>query len=55
MSNSAIVKAAEPEDAGRLFLERANVGDVEAVVALYEPDRVLASPSGGRADRGPEG
>lgn len=31
---------------GRLFLERANEGDVDGVVALYEPDAVLASPDG---------
>lgn len=30
-----------PEDLGRLFLERANAGDVEGVVALYEPHAVL--------------
>jgi ketosteroid isomerase-like protein len=29
-----------------LFLQRANAGDVEAVVALYEPDAVLAFPRG---------
>lgn len=33
--------AREPEDLARLFLERANARDVEAVVALYEPDAVL--------------
>jgi len=38
--------AVEPEDLGRLFLERANVGDVDGVVALYEPEAVLASPPG---------
>jgi ketosteroid isomerase-like protein len=38
--------AAEPEDLGRLFLERANVGDVDGVVALYEPEAVVASPPG---------
>lgn len=38
--------AAEPEDLGYLFLERANAGDVEGVVALYEPDAVLAFPPG---------
>jgi len=36
--------AVEPEDLGRLFLERANMGDVDGVVALYEPEAVLASP-----------
>ncbi len=35
--------ALEPEDLGRLFLERANAGDVEGIVALYEPEAVLAS------------
>lgn len=38
--------AREPEDLGRLFLERANVGDVDGVVALYEPEAVLPSPPG---------
>ncbi len=38
--------AEEPEDLGRLFLERANRGDVEGIVALYEPDAVLATPDG---------
>jgi ketosteroid isomerase-like protein len=42
-------KAAEPEDLGRLFLERASAGDVDGVVALYEPAAVLASPDGGLA------
>jgi ketosteroid isomerase-like protein len=35
-----------PEDLSDLFLQRANAGDVEAVVALYEPDAVLAFPQG---------
>ena len=35
--------AAQPEDLGTLFLERANAGDVEGLVALYEPGAVLAS------------
>jgi ketosteroid isomerase-like protein len=38
--------AAQPEDLGTLFLERANAGDVEGLVALYEPDAVLAFPAG---------
>jgi len=38
--------AAEPEDLGRLFLERANARDVDGVAALYEPDAVLASTAG---------
>jgi ketosteroid isomerase-like protein len=41
-------RAAAPEDLGRLFLERANAGDVEGVVALYAPDAVLAGPDGAR-------
>lgn len=40
------VQATQPEDLGRLFLERANAGDVEGLVALYEPDAVLAFPNG---------
>jgi SnoaL-like domain len=38
--------AVEPEDLGRMFLERASAGDVEGVVALYEPEAVLESPPG---------
>jgi ketosteroid isomerase-like protein len=47
MSNvSGPEAAAEPEDLGRLFLERASAGDVDGVVALYEPEAVLESPPG---------
>jgi ketosteroid isomerase-like protein len=42
-------RAAEPEDLGRLFLQRASAGDVAGVVALYEPEAVLAAPGGGLA------
>jgi ketosteroid isomerase-like protein len=35
-------RARRPEDLDRLFLERANAGDVDGVVALYEPQAVLA-------------
>jgi ketosteroid isomerase-like protein len=38
--------AMQPEDLGLLFLERANAGDVEGLVALYEPGAVLAFPPG---------
>jgi hypothetical protein len=31
-------RALAPEDLDRLFLERANAGDVDGVVALYEAD-----------------
>lgn len=39
-------KASEPDDLNRFFLERANADDVEGLVALYEPDAVLALPTG---------
>lgn len=32
-----------PEDLARLFNERANAGDVDGLVALYEPNAVLAA------------
>lgn len=35
--------AREPEDLARLFIARANAGDVEGLVALYEPQAVLAA------------
>ncbi|MGW4499856.1 YybH family protein [Micromonospora sp. NPDC004336] len=38
--------ATSPEDLGRLFVARANAGDVDGLVALYEPDAVLATPAG---------
>ncbi|MFH8796113.1 YybH family protein [Streptomyces sp. NPDC017941] len=38
--------AVEPNDLGRYFIERANAGDVDGLVALYEPDAVLAFPPG---------
>jgi ketosteroid isomerase-like protein len=38
--------AKEPEALGRFFVERANAGDVEGLVALYEPTAVLAFPAG---------
>jgi ketosteroid isomerase-like protein len=38
--------ALEPEDLARFSTARANAGDVEGLVALYEPDAVLASPGG---------
>ena len=42
----ATERARQPEDLDRLFLERANAGDVEGVVDLYEPGAVLAFPPG---------
>ncbi len=35
--------AKEPGDLARLFHARANAGDVEGLVALYEPEAVLAA------------
>jgi len=40
------VPAMRPEDLGAFFLERANAGEVEGLVALYEPGSVLAFPPG---------
>lgn len=45
-ANAEAEPAMQPEDLGRYFLERANAGDVEGLVALYEPGAVLAFPSG---------
>jgi len=42
MSETDRSPAAAPEDLARLFNARANAGDVEGLVALYEPDAVLA-------------
>jgi ketosteroid isomerase-like protein len=38
--------ALDPEQLARFFVARANQGDVEGTVALYEPDAVLACPDG---------
>jgi ketosteroid isomerase-like protein len=38
--------ALNPEDLARFFVLRANAGDIEGLVALYEPDAVLAGPDG---------
>ena len=45
-NGEAAERARQPEDLDRLFLERANAGDVEGVVNLYEPGAVLAFPPG---------
>lgn len=39
-------RAEKPEDLGRFFVERANAGDAEGIAALFEPDAVLALPTG---------
>lgn len=36
----------EPHDLAKFFIERANAGDVDGLVALYEPNAVLAFPPG---------
>jgi ketosteroid isomerase-like protein len=41
--------ATEPNDLARMFIERGNAGDVDGLVALYEPDAVLAFPPGSLA------
>jgi ketosteroid isomerase-like protein len=38
--------ATNPNDLARYFVERANAGDVDGLVALYEPNAVLAFPEG---------
>jgi ketosteroid isomerase-like protein len=42
-------RAAQPEDLGRFFVQRANAGDLDGLVALYESDAVLAVPGGAPA------
>ena len=36
--------AREPEDLGRLLQERGNAGDVDGLVALFEPNAVVGFP-----------
>ncbi len=43
--------ACDPQDLARLLVSRANLGDVEGMVALYEPGAVLAI-GGGRIAAG---
>jgi ketosteroid isomerase-like protein len=38
--------AKTPEDVDRLFEERVNAGDVDGVLALYEPGATLVMPEG---------
>ncbi len=45
--------ALHPEDLARFFTVRANAGDADGLVALYEPDAVLVAP-GGLVVRGSE-
>jgi ketosteroid isomerase-like protein len=46
MSSQDRAPAVEPEELERLFVERVNAGDVEGLVALYEPDAVMATEAG---------
>ena len=39
-------QARQPEDLAKLFIDRANKGDVEGVVSLYEANAVIALPPG---------
>lgn len=39
-------RANEPNDLEAFFVERANAGDVDGLVALYEPSAVLVSDDG---------
>ncbi|GAA4982673.1 YybH family protein [Actinopolymorpha pittospori] len=39
-------RAGRPGDLSRFVVERLNAGDVDGLVALYEPDAVLALPNG---------
>jgi hypothetical protein len=34
--------AKDPNDLEKFFVERANAGDVEGLVALYEPNAIVA-------------
>ncbi len=40
------MRAIDPEDLTRMFVERANAGDADGMAALYAPDAVLAYPPG---------
>jgi len=46
VTGQATKRALQPEDLDELFLARANAGDVDGVVDLYEPHAVLAFPPG---------
>ena len=47
MTSKAV--ATDPNDLAKHFIERGNAGDVDGLVALYEPDAVLAFPPGSLA------
>lgn len=39
--------ARDPNDLARLFIERGNAGDIEGLVALFEPDALVSGIDGG--------
>jgi uncharacterized protein (TIGR02246 family) len=43
-------RAQRPEDLSRFFVERANAGDLDGLMALYEPEAVMAVPGGQLAE-----
>jgi ketosteroid isomerase-like protein len=46
MSSHQHLPAIEPDDLERLYVERVNAGDVDGLVALFEPDAVVAFAPG---------
>jgi ketosteroid isomerase-like protein len=46
MDDQSAATAREPEELERLFVERMNDGDVEGLVALFEPDAVMRHSPG---------
>ncbi len=52
-SHTTRAPARDPQDLARLFVQRANAGDVGGLAALYEPDALLIGP-GGQAIQGRE-
>jgi ketosteroid isomerase-like protein len=46
IQNLSRTPALHPEDLATFFVQRANAGDVEGLVALYEVDAVVAGPNG---------
>lgn len=46
--NTGLIRepALDPEDLARFFVARANAGDIEGLVALYEQEAVLAGTDG---------
>jgi ketosteroid isomerase-like protein len=52
--NTYLQKAKDPNDLGKFFVIRANAGDVEGLVALYEYDAVLVINNEGKVAKGHE-